>query len=73
MRRSALGAATLFALNAETCWRLFGVEYTTHFNSVEGFFIAIARYVSAHWGSLSWWPLWHCGMPFAIPTCHCCT
>jgi hypothetical protein len=31
---------------------------------VEGYFIAIARYISGHWGDFSWFPLWHCGMPY---------
>jgi len=67
------GAATLFTLNIWICWRLFRIEYTQHFNSVEGFFIAIARYISTHWGGFSWWPLWHCGMPYQdtyVPLVH---
>jgi len=54
----------LVAVNLAVCWRLFKVEYTGHFYSIEGAFIAIARYITRHWGDLSWWPLWHCGMPF---------
>ena len=69
----AAGAAALFALNIWICWRLFRIEYTQHFNSVEGFFIAMARYISTHWGGFSWWPLWHCGMPYQdtyVPLVH---
>lgn len=72
-RSNATAAAVLFALNIWICRRLFRIEYTQHFNSVEGFFIAIARYASTHWGHLSWWPLWHCGMPFRdtyVPLLH---
>src|SRR5712671_1066339 len=54
----------LTALNAAICWRLFKTEYIDHFNSNEGSAIAIARYMSSHWGQFSWWPLWHCGMPY---------
>lgn len=65
--------AVLFALNIWICWRLFRIEYTQHFSSVEGFFIAIPRYISTHWGGFSWWPLWHCGMPYQdvyVPLVH---
>ena len=67
------GAATLFALNIWICWRLFRIEYSRHFDSVEGFFIAMARYISTHWSGFSWWPLWHCGMPYQdtyVPLVH---
>jgi len=63
----------LTALNLAICWRLFQVEYTDEFRSIEGSFIAIARYVSRHWGDFSWFPLWHCGMPFQdtyVPVLH---
>src|ERR1700693_1361231 len=57
-------ATALFALNMWICWRLFRIEYSQHFSSVEGFFIGIARYIATHWGGFSWWRLWHCGMPY---------
>jgi hypothetical protein len=63
----------LTALNLSICWRLFKVEFTNHFSSIEGSFIAIARYISRHWGDFSWWPLWHCGMPYQntyVPLLH---
>jgi hypothetical protein len=63
----------LLALNLAICWRLFKVEYTISFSSIEGFFIGIARYISTHWGDFSWWPLWHCGMPYQntyVPLLH---
>src|ERR1700675_4323011 len=69
----ALPCIALLALNVWICWRLFRVEYTTHFNSIEGSFIALARYLSTHWTDHSWWPLWHCGMPFEdtyVPLLH---
>jgi hypothetical protein len=62
--RSNLAAFVLLtALNLSISWRLLKVEYTSQFSSVEGYFIAIARYLSGHWGDFSWFPLWHCGMP----------
>ena len=63
----------LTALNAAICWRLFKTEYIDHFDSNEGSAIAIARYISGHWGQFSWWPLWHCGMPYQdtyVPLLH---
>jgi hypothetical protein len=62
--QDAVAATTLVALNLWICWRLFWVEYTTNFGSGEGYAISIARYISRHWGSFSWWPIWHCGMPY---------
>lgn len=63
----------LTALNLAICWRLFKVGFTDHFSSIEGAFIAIARYISQHWSGFSWWPLWHCGMPYQdtyVPMLH---
>ena len=62
--QSAAAALALAALNLAICWRLIQAEYTDHFSSIEGSFIAIARYLSKHWRDSSWWPLWHCGMPY---------
>lgn len=69
----AFAAIALVALNLWICWRLFWVEYTVNWGSGEGFAIAIARYISRHWGSFSWWPIWHCGMPYQntyVPLLH---
>ena len=63
----------LTVLNLSISWPLMKVEYTGHFISVEGYFIAMARYISGHWGDFSWFPLWHCGMPYAdtyVPLLH---
>ncbi len=63
----------LTALNLAICRRLFTVEYTVQFGSIEGSFIAIARYIARHWNGFSWFPLWHCGMPFQdtyVPLLH---
>lgn len=63
----------LFALNAWIAWRLFALEQTPHFNSVEGSFIGLARYMSRHFGHFSWWSIWHCGMPYQdtyVPLVH---
>lgn len=70
---TAFAALGLFVLNLSICWRLFKIELTTNFSSIEGAFIAIARYISGHWGHFSWWPMWHCGMPYQdtyVPLLH---
>ncbi len=63
----------LLALNLSVCWRLFKVEFTDQFGSIEGSWIGLARYLSRHWGDAGWWPIWHCGMPFQdtyVPLLH---
>ncbi|MGD1091585.1 MAG: hypothetical protein ABSB35_06270 [Bryobacteraceae bacterium] len=51
-------------MNAYVCSRLWSAGYIDQMGSVEGSYIAISRYVMRHWGDLSWFPLWFCGMPF---------
>ena len=49
------------------------IEYINQLASVDGFFIGIARYISTHWSDFSWFPLWHCGMPYQdtyVPMLH---
>src|SRR5437868_8098119 len=62
----ALAGSCLLILNIWIAWRLFFVEYTEHFLSIEGAFVALARYISQHPFPPGWWPLWHGGMPFEI-------
>src|ERR1700722_5157943 len=64
MRGKAACAFALFGLNAYVCSRLWSAGYIDQMGSVEGSYIAISRYAMRHWGDLSWFPLWFCGMPF---------
>lgn len=57
-------AAAIFALNVYMCWGLFGVEYLRYMGSMDGVFIGLARYAANHWRDLTWFPLWHLGMPY---------
>src|ERR1700730_10774283 len=57
-------ATGLFLLNAYICGRLFRLEFHQHWNSVEGLFISITRFVMQNWFDLTWVPLWLGGMPF---------
>ncbi len=60
-----LAAGAIFALNLYICWGLFSIEYLAHMGSVEGSFIGLARYVKDHSNDLTWFALWHLGMPYA--------
>jgi tetratricopeptide (TPR) repeat protein len=54
----------LLVVNAFVCRKLFVTEYTQHMESIEGAYIGISRYLMTHWGDLSWFRLWYCGIPF---------
>src|ERR1019366_5472627 len=72
-RSNVAAFLVLAALNLSISWRLLKIEYLNQFSSVEGYFIAIARYISGHWGDFSWYPLWHCGMAYQdtyVPLLH---
>ena len=57
-------SAFLFLLNGALVWRLFKTEYLDQMKSIEGAFIALARYTRDHFSDTAWWPYWYCGMPF---------
>ena len=54
----------LFLLNLALVWRLFQTDYLDEMKSIEGVFMALARYVRDHFSDTDWWPYWYCGMPF---------
>jgi hypothetical protein len=57
-------AALLFALNAYLTPLLFRTAYTAEMGSIEAAFIGLARYASAHWNDMGWFPLWYGGVPY---------
>lgn len=63
--KTAACAAALFALNVFICRELFHAEFIQPMGSVEGAYIAIARYTMQNWADRTWWPLWFAGMPWA--------
>jgi hypothetical protein len=72
-KRHLPALAVLAALNAFLCAQLFTAGYLNQFSSVDGAFISLAHYLSRHWANHSWWPIWHCGMPFEdtyVPLLH---
>src|ERR1700685_56867 len=54
----------LFLANFYVCRGLFSIEYLRHMGSIEASFIGISRWVLAHHGDLTWFPLWYDGIPF---------
>jgi hypothetical protein len=57
-------SAALFLANAAIVWRLFHTEYVSQTGTVEGVFIAYARYARDHWPDLDWCRIWYAGLPF---------
>ena len=55
-------AAVLVWLNAYVCREMF-VRYTPHMNSMQGFWIALARLGDGGWFHSQWWRYWDCGSP----------
>jgi hypothetical protein len=62
---SGLFPCFIFAVNLFITWRYMRSGYIDQLPSIEGSFIAIARYVQHHWPAYEWFPLWYGGFPFA--------
>ena len=58
-----LYALALFTVNFAIARRLFSTEFTQHTSSNEGTFIAISRFLAAHWPDVRWFPFWFNGLP----------
>ena len=54
----------LLGVNVYMSLELFVTEYTRHMNSIEGAYVAIARFLLDHDWTLTWYPLWYGGGPF---------
>ncbi len=63
-RRGVAATLALLAINIAVAWPLLRVEYVARTGSVEGVFIAYARYAREHWPDLGWCRFWHAGLPF---------
>lgn len=64
-RATTLSCAVVIAgLNAYLIRQVCFLEFTGKTNSMQGFWIAIARLAGEHWWKPSWWPYWYGGMPF---------
>lgn len=65
MRKPHLSAClAIFSVNAIICWPLFWVEYLDDFQSNEGFFIAVGKFLLDYWPHCRWFPWFNVGMPF---------
>ncbi|HEY6343738.1 MAG TPA: hypothetical protein VIY49_19770 [Bryobacteraceae bacterium] len=62
--RAAVYAAILLALNFYLVQKLFSVEFTNNMQTNDGSFLAITRFVLAHFPHLNWFPWWFNGQPF---------
>ncbi len=62
--RDLICMAALFSLNAVLIHALFSIEYSRQMGSIEGSYMAIARWARDHAGDIGWFPLWFNGMPF---------
>ncbi len=74
--RRTLAALALFALNAFFCLPLFRIEYLDAFQSNEGYWIACARFLNAHWPHVAWLPWFDAGKPMEaayLPLVHTLT
>jgi len=68
-----MASIVLFSINAWVVWRLFFVDYIDQLRSVEGEFIAMARYIQSHAAGYHWQSLWYGGFPatrFYQPLAH---
>ncbi len=63
-RKAAWPALAIVLLNALFVYRLFTIEYSRYMASIEGAYLAIARWMMAHPADLWWYPLWYGGIPF---------
>ncbi|MBX9602871.1 MAG: hypothetical protein K2X35_17840 [Bryobacteraceae bacterium] len=59
-----LPALLLFLVNAYVCRELFTTEWLDQMGSIEGAYIAIARYAAANFPDLTWFPPWYGGVPY---------
>jgi hypothetical protein len=63
MKKRLLQGLALFALNALFCFPLFRTRYLDDFQSNEGYWIAIARFLTGHWPHVAWLPWFDAGKP----------
>ncbi len=61
--RSLLLCCVLFIVNAIICWPLFRFEYLDNFQSNEGVFMAIGRFLQQHFPHTAWFPWLDAGLP----------
>ena len=62
--RAAAYIALLIGLNIYFVQNLFRYEFTDNMQTNAGTFMAISRFIVAHWPHLDWYPWWFNGEPF---------
>lgn len=61
--RPYLYLVVLVWIDFYVCRKAFHTEFTVHFNSMHGEWIALARLGDYSWWHASWWPWWGAGSP----------
>jgi hypothetical protein len=61
---AAICAAILLWMNAYICREFFSGAPGAHMNSMQGFWIALAKRAGDSWWRPTWWPFWDSGIPF---------
>jgi len=56
-------AAVILSINFYICRELFTAP-AAHMNSMQGFWVAIAKHAGDSWLHSNWWPFWDSGIPF---------
>lgn len=56
----------LLVLNVWIAWRLFFIEYVKYWGSIEGVFMALARFYADGYSPADWFSWWQLGMPVPL-------
>ena len=62
--RDLICVGILFSINAVLIHALFPLEYSRQMGSIEGSYMAIAKWARDHVREIGWFPLWFSGMPY---------
>ena len=62
-KHTALCIAALLALNIWIAARIFKLEFSPYMGSIEGAYVGLSRWLTLHWSSPGWFPLWYGGIP----------
>jgi hypothetical protein len=62
-RRAWIASFALYILTLIATAPFAMLGYSQQWHSIEGFWIALTRYIAQNWSNLDWCPLWYSGMP----------
>lgn len=55
--------ALIAGVNIYIVREMFAADLVARWNSMQGYWVALARMAGGGWLTPSWWPYWDCGMP----------